>query len=128
MLQLGALWPTLLPIATRLGNSLRIPALAGFLGGIFGNIASFLASFFTKKVATQITIGTSVVGVTITLWASFSLILASLSIFVPDYVSTGLSMVIPPNASFCVSAVLSAKVIRWVWIWKVHFIELAASR
>lgn len=117
----------MLPILVAAGNALRVPALVGFLASIFGSMVGWFAQWFSKKTAIQLGIVAAVVSLTIALFGAIQLIVAGISIVIPDFVQQGIDMVIPSNFLPCVSAVVSAKVVRWVWIWKVHFIELYAN-
>ena len=117
----------LLPILTAAGTALRVPALAAFFAGLAGEIVALFAKWFTRRTAIQLGIVASVVALATALFATIELSIASISVVMPSYVRQGLDMCIPANFAPCVSLVLGAKVVRWVWIWKVHFIEMYAN-
>lgn len=116
-----------LPIIAGLSNVLRLPALAAFFGGLFAQLVGFLAQWFTVKTATQLGIVTAVVTLTVGLFVAIKTLLFSIAIISPPEFGQAMSLIIPNNLPICMSAIVSANVVRWVWIWQVHFIEMYAS-
>lgn len=117
----------LLPILTAAGTALRVPAFAGFLAGLAAQIIALFTQWFTRRTAIQLGIVASVVALATAVFITIQASIASISLIVPPYVSQGLDMVLPSNFSACVSLIFGAKIVRWVWIWKVHFIEMYAG-
>lgn len=114
----------LLPILTSIGTALRIPALATFFAGLAASMVAYFMTWFTKRVAINLTIITLVFGLTLAIFASIKATMAGISTVAPDYFTTSLNMITPDNFWPCASAIFSAKIIRWVWVWKVHFITM----
>jgi enoyl-CoA hydratase/carnithine racemase len=120
--------PTLLlPIITGAANLLRLPALASFLGTLFAQLVSFFAQWFTVKTAMQLGIVTAVVSLTVALFASIKILIAGIAVVAPPEFVQAMSLIIPDNLPLCFTSIVSARVVRWVWIWQVHFIELYAG-
>ncbi|MCK5616646.1 DUF5455 family protein [Candidatus Pacearchaeota archaeon] len=117
----------ILPIITAAGTALRVSALVGFFAGLIGQMMALFATWFTKRMAIQATVVVSVVALSTAVFVAIKLVIASIVLTTPSYVQQGLNMVLPSNFSFCVSALLGAKIVRWVWAWKVHFIEMYAG-
>jgi hypothetical protein len=116
-------FPVLLPVVGTLATALRIPMLAAFLGGIFSSLITWFAKFFTKKIAYQLAIVASILSVTAAFSATIYGIYATIRAVAPYGTACGMSLIVPFNAVPCVSAVMSAKVIRWVYEWKITFIS-----
>ena len=119
--------PLLLPIITKLSTSLKLPALVGFLGALFAHLVSFLAQWFTLKTAMQLGIVAAVVSLTVGVFLAIKSLLLGIAIVAPPEFGHAMSLIMPSNLPLCVSAIVSAHVVRWVWIWQVHFIEMYAS-
>jgi hypothetical protein len=117
----------LLPILAYAGGALRVPAIATFLAGLAGTCVAFLAQWFTKRTAIQLGIVASVVAITLVALSAIKLLVDGISLYIPPEILEGASMVIPSNLSPCLSAIIGAHTVRWVWIWKVHFIEMYAN-
>ncbi|MEK0157905.1 DUF5455 family protein [Pseudoalteromonas piscicida] len=117
----------LLPIITGAANMMRLPALIAFLAGIFGQIIAFFAKYMTTKVAMQLTIITAVSALTLGVFAIIKALIMAVSVVAPEGLVHGASLVIPDNAAICLSSIVSAHTVRYVWIWKVYFIESFAQ-
>ena len=115
-------WPVLLPIITTVGNVLRAPAFAAFLAGLASQVLGWFTVLFTRRIAINLTIITLIVGVALGFIVAIKVLLAGLSFVVPNQLATGLSLFVPSNAVPCLSVILSAKVIRWVWVWQFYAI------
>ena len=87
-------------------------------------MVAYFMTWFTKRVAINLTIITLVFGLTLAIFASIKATMAGISTVAPDYFTTSLNMITPDNFWPCASAIFSAKIIRWVWVWKVHFITM----
>lgn len=112
----------LLPILSGVGSALRLPAIATFLAGLAAQLFGFLATRFTRQVAINLTIIGMIIGLATAVALSIYGVMASLSYVVPPYVNQGMSYFIPDNAIPCLSAIFSARVIRWVWEWQAYVI------
>lgn len=116
-----------LPILAGAANLLRLPALAAFFGAIFAQIVAFLAQWFTVKTAMQLGIVAAVVSLTVGLFITVKTLITGIAVVAPPQFTQAMSLIIPDNLPLCISAIVSANIVRWVWIWQVHFIEMYAS-
>jgi hypothetical protein len=116
-----------LPILAGAANLLRLPALAAFLASLFAQIVAFFAQFFAVKTAMQLGVVASVVALTVGFFATIKALLIGIVIVAPPDFAQAMSLIIPNNLPICMSAIVSAHVVRWVWIWQVHFIEFYAG-
>ncbi|WP_067222889.1 DUF5455 family protein [Marinomonas gallaica] len=117
----------LLPIITAASNALRLPALAAFLAGIFAQVVGFFAKWFTKNTAMQLGIITAVSSVTIAMVTAIKSLILSLNFVLPPMYIQAMSLIVPDSLPVCFSAIVSAKVVRWVWSWQVRYIEYYAG-
>ncbi|WP_194089229.1 DUF5455 family protein [Vibrio hibernica] len=117
----------LLPIISGIGNLLRIPALIAFLAQLAATVLGWFALRLTRNVAINLTVLTMVIGLALTTALALSVIFSGLSYVVPPNLSEGFSLFIPDNAIPCLSAIFSARVIRWVWQWQFYAITKVSS-
>ncbi|RZM76428.1 hypothetical protein C3B51_17845 [Pseudoalteromonas rubra] len=117
----------LLPIITGAASMMRFPALIAFFAGLFGQVIAFFAKYLTTKVAMQLTIVTAVSGLTLAVFAAIKALILAISVVAPEGLIHGASLVIPDNAAVCLSSIVSAHAVRYVWVWKVYFIESFAQ-
>jgi len=115
--------PLIFPLVGALANVLRIPAIAGMLGGLFFGLMEWLTKFVSRKVAYQLAIITAIMAVT----GGFILLIKGLfvgiMVYAPSQIACSIHLFVPSNATACVSAVLSARLVRWVYEWKITFIN-----
>ena len=119
--------PVIFPILSSLATAIRLPALAAFFGGLFAQMAGFFATRFTVGTAVQLAAISSIVGLTVVLLSVFHSIVYGLSVITPPYFNNAMSLIVPSNLLPCVTAIMSAKVVRWVWEWQVFFIQQVAG-
>ncbi|KOO14399.1 hypothetical protein AKJ18_13935 [Vibrio xuii] len=116
----------LLPILSTVSNALRIPALAMFLGNLAAQVLGWFAVRLSKGLALNLTVLTMVVGLALAVTISINTIFLGLSYVVPPWISDGFDFFIPSNAVPCLSAIFSARLIRWVWEWQFYAINKVA--
>lgn len=117
----------LLPILNGLGAALRIPALAIFLGQLAATVLGWFAVRLSRGLAINITIVVMVIGLAAAMALSLMALIKGLSYIAPSYLSVGFSYFVPSNAIPCVSAIFSARIIRWVWMWQFYAITKVSS-
>ncbi|WP_089138188.1 DUF5455 family protein [Vibrio rumoiensis] len=117
----------LLPVISGISNLLRLPALAIFLGQLAATILGWLATRITRSVAINLTVLTMVLGLALTTALALSAIFNGLSYVVPPELSQGFAFFMPDNAIPCISAIFSARVIRFVWQWQFYAITKVSS-
>ena len=114
-------------ILASVGSLFRIGSILTFFGGLFASVVGFLATWLTKRIAITLVVVSLVAGLTGVMFISIKAIISSIVVVVSPDVQTALNMITPDNFWVCFSALFSAKLIRWVWAWKVHFVEMYAN-
>lgn len=100
-----------------------IPWLAAVLGGIFSSLFAYFANFLTKRLAITAAVVAVIVAVTTAFFAAISAIVGGISAAAPAEVSIAAGLVIPSNATFCISSYMSALLLRWAYQWQVRIIQ-----
>ena len=116
----------LLPIISGVSTALRIPALVAFISQIAATLFGWFFIAKSRQLTLNLVILTMLVALTAALTLSIYTIAAGLSYVTPPYWSQAAGMFIPSNAIPCVSAISSARLIRWVWEWKFYAIVRSA--
>lgn len=101
-----------------------MPILAAYIGTLFTSIATFFATYITKRLAIIAAAIALFVSVTAAFFVSIKALLSGLSVALPEAVVIGASWFLPANAVPCVSAVLTALALRWVYHWQIKIIQL----
>lgn len=112
----------LLPIINGLGNALKIPAIAIFLGQLASTVLGWFAIRLSRGLALNLTVLVMIIGLAAAVALSLLTVIKGLSYVTPDYLSVGFSYFVPANAIPCLSAIFSARIIRWVWMWQFYAI------
>lgn len=102
---------------------LGLPWLAGVLGGLFASVFSYFAQYLTKRIALVVTVIAVLVTLTASMFTALQAIITGLSYAVPASISEGMALLIPDNALPCLTAVISAHVIRYVYDWNVRILQ-----
>jgi len=110
-----------------ISGALRIPAIAAFLAGLAANILTFFSARLTKSIAINLTVVTMVVGLAAHVAAAIYLIGTGIAAVAPPFASMAWGYVVPSNAVPCLSAIFSARVVRWVWAWQFYVITKVSS-
>lgn len=109
-----------MPIPAILG----LPWLAGVLGSIFLGLVAGVSKYVTKRFALIAVAITALITVTATFFAAINALLVSISYVAPQQLVDSFFLFMPSNAIPCISAILSAKLLRWVYDWNVRIIQL----
>jgi hypothetical protein len=117
----------LLPILGTIGNAMRLPALAAFLGGLSAKIFGFFFLRYTKQIAINLTIVTMIVGLATAVSYSIYALLTAIHFVAPSFISQAWGFFIPDIAVPCVSTILSARIMCWVWEWQVYIVTKVAG-
>ncbi len=116
----------LLPLFSTIANVTRLPALVAFISSLAGNLVAWFTRYMSRGAAFNLVVVTLLVGLAVTTASSIYALATGLSYALPSELVRALSMVIPSNAVPCVSAIFSAKLIRWVWEWQVVALSFKA--
>lgn len=101
-----------------------IPWLAGVIGGLFSAIVSFALKYFSKRLAVVVVGIAFIATLTTAFLAAVSTLVASLTYAMPSEVALIINWVVPNNLSLCISAIITAHVLRWVYEWNVKIVQL----
>lgn len=107
-----------LPVLTTIGNALRVPAIAAFIGNIAANILTTFTTLFGRKVALNLTVIALIVGITTAAYVALWAISEAIYYATPPYFEQAVSLVVPDNFKFCVSSLFAAHLTRWAWEWQ----------
>lgn len=117
----------LLPIITGISSAMRLPALASFLAGIAAQIFGYFALKLSRRMALNLTITVLVIGLAAAIALSIQTIAVGLSYAAPPELRQGFGMFVPNNAVPCISAILAARLVRWVWEWQFYVVSKVAG-
>ena len=95
-----------------------MPVLAAFLGGIFSSLLLFFIKYFTKRVAVFLTVIAAITLLTTTFWVALYNLISAIGLSIPPEMLV-FSGFLPNNIPTCLSIVLSAKTISYVYVWNV---------
>ena len=101
---------------------LGLAALGTGIGSIITGLVTWFAQFMTKRLAVLATVITIIVSLTLAFIAAIEGILAGLTYVAPDL--SGAFAILPGNFSACVSAIVSAKLLKWAYGWHVSFVQM----
>lgn len=99
-----------------------MPLLAAFLGSIFGKILDLFMKYFTRRVAMLPAVVVAITALTATLFISFMGLISAVEVALPPEL-VAVSGIFPPNMTACLSAVSSARLLKWVYDWNNNFIQ-----
>lgn len=116
----------LLPIVSTIGTALRLPALAAFIAQIATTLFGWFFIARARNVTINLVILTLLIGLTAALTLAIYTLGVGLFYVVHPQWSQAAGMFIPNNAIPCVSAIYSARLLRWVWEWKFYAIVRSA--
>ena len=100
-----------------------IPILAGILGGLFSALFQSLADVLTKRLALVVAGVAIIAGLTTAFFTLITGLFSAISAVAPNSLGLAISLVIPDNASACVSAIMTARMARWAYEWNVRIIQ-----
>jgi len=106
----------------------RIPSLFVSFISIIGVVVSWIAKWIGAKLAFNGVFLASVAAGIVVVFLSLKALVLGVSVVLPPYFVQGLNMVIPSNVPICVSTIVSAKFVRWVWDWKLYALESYSSK
>jgi Family of unknown function (DUF5455) len=90
-------------------------ALATFIGGLVGGLASFFGEWISRKALLVIVAVTVLTAITAALVAAINAAITLATVAVPETVFIAASWVVPENASTCIGAIVAGHVARWIY-------------
>lgn len=107
-----------------------LPALAGIgwlgslIGGLFAALVGFLLKFLTQRFAIVVALIAAGIAATGLFYVAISGVIVLISPITPPQLDTALGLVMPSNFRACVSAYLSAYVLRWLYDWQIKVLTM----
>lgn len=105
-----------------------MPLLASLISGLFAGFATWLAQWVTRKVAIAAAAVSTFALLTVGFWAAVSTALSGLLTSFPpgDELSLALWLVVPDNATACLSAMVAVDVAAVLYRWTVDDLSIIA--
>ena len=100
-----------------------IPWLAGVVGYFFSKTFEFFLNHFTRRIALVVAGVAVLLTITATFFAAIQVLIAGLAVAMPPEVVLGAGMFIPGNADECMTAVITAHVIRYAYAWQYRIVQ-----
>ncbi|MDT8385158.1 MAG: DUF5455 family protein [Gammaproteobacteria bacterium] len=101
-----------------------MPLLAAWMGSLFSGIVGFFSSWLTKRVALVLTGITVIVSLTAAFITAIDALYTAMAVTLPTEIVIGASWFLPTNTSACISAYISAHLLRWAYDWNTKVIQL----
>lgn len=97
--------------------------LATFLGSLFVELIKYFAKFTTKKLAVISAVVIAIGIVSTTFFVAILALALALLPQAPPMLIIGLSLVLPSNTVTCLSSIMTAHLLKWVYDWNVKVIQ-----
>ena len=104
-----------------------LPWLGAAIGALLVTVFGYFAQLFTKRLIIIVAVVAGVATFTAALYVALDSLVGSVSVSAPAELSQAASMFLPGNLTACVTALLSAKIIRWVYDWNVRVLTMQVS-
>lgn len=98
--------------------------LASFLGSLFTSLVAFFMQYVTKRIAIILAVIAAISSLTIGFFAVIVSLLGMIVMSTPPEIGFAISWFVPSNAYSCISLILTAHTVRWVYEWNVKVIQL----
>lgn len=109
-----------MPIPAVLGVSW----LAGVIGTAFAGLFAWLLTFMTKRLAIVVLAVGVLLTLTASLFVALESLLSGLVYILPASLTQSVGLFAPSNLSLCVSIVVSAHMLRYVYDWNVRVVQM----
>lgn len=97
-----------------------------WLISLVGNLAAFFGLQLAKKTVLIGVVIAASVALTLAMGVAITNLLGSITAALPTDLASGAAF-LPSNTSACISAVISAKVARFIYDWNMKNLEMASS-
>lgn len=105
-----------------------MPILASLLVSLFGALAQFFVTYFTKKVAIGLALVATFGGITAALLIAMRLLISGVApIIGTGNFAVGLAIAFPANASTCITAIVTCWTACTLYSWKRKALDLFAQ-
>ncbi|HCR3332388.1 TPA: DUF5455 family protein [Morganella morganii] len=106
---------------------LGIPVLISFLSGVIGAVITQIISSLTRQTAKTIFIASLFLALVVLFIRGAILLFDSVVVFLPPQITDVISLIMPENTLFCISAVSGLKVAVFTFDVKDRIIKYMAS-
>lgn len=112
---------------------MAIPAIAGIgwlgnlIAGLIGGIVSALGARLTKRVANMLLVAGALITLTAGLYTAMEALASAVTPALPPQFAAACGLFLPSNTTVCLSAILTAYLLRWVYDWKVKLLTMKAD-
>jgi hypothetical protein len=101
-----------------------IPLLLTAIGGLFVSAFTYISLFISKKLILLTAAILIIAATTTAFFSALSSLTSSISFSAPPWYNLAVQLVVPENATFCVSAMLSAHLLRFAYDWNIKLIRM----
>ena len=95
-----------------------------WLGAVFAGVVSALSVYFVKRLAVLGAVIALLVSLTVGLTVSLNAAIAALTVAMPGGLFSAGFALMPSNAAFAFSTIMSAHAVKYVYVWKARFIQM----
>lgn len=99
-----------------------IPWLATAIGSFLSTMIGWFAVFVTRRIAIIAATITVIISLTVAFIAGIESIIAGISYVAPDL--SGAFAILPGNFTACVSAIVTAKLLKWAYSWNITLAQM----
>lgn len=100
-----------------------LPWLAGIIGAMFTAIFSWFLQYVTRRFAIVLAVVSVIALVTVAFFSAINALILALEVTLPTQLFAAFSLVLPSNTTICLTAVVSAHLLRWVYSWQVRILQ-----
>lgn len=100
-----------------------IPWLAGLIGGLFSSLFTWFAQYFTRRFAVIAAVLVIIGSLTLGLFTALDALASGLSLAAPSWMLEAAGHFLPSNTLACVTAVTTAKLLRYAYDWNIRIIQ-----
>lgn len=107
-----------------------IPVIAGlgWLGSLIGGIVTTVIAAWGTRLAQRLInialVVAALIAVTAAFYLSMEAVASAITPSLPPQFSAAVGMFMPSNTTACLSAILTAYTLRWLYDWKVKIISM----
>ena len=100
-----------------------MPILAGLIAAVGSAIATFFATFLTKKVALGVALLAAVVLLTTGIYVALENLLSAAYYAMPSFIQDAACWILPSNTQACMTAIIAGRILAYVYVWKVKVLQ-----
>lgn len=102
--------------------------IAGFLVTVFGALFQFVATYFTRKVATGVAVTAAMLAVTTAFYLAMKgLVSFTVAQITNEWLLVGFFAIWPSNAETCISICLGAEVVAFLYRYQMQLVRAVSG-